>query len=88
MNLLLLCIRENADEIGDLLLLPMLGDGEGFRWRLARRIKVVAHLRALDLGQHNSLPHEVVLPRELLLGWGSDGHGIGRAGGGRGEGGG
>ena len=84
----MLCIPEDAGEVRNLLLLAIFGDGECLRRRLALRIKVVAHLRALDLGQHNGLPHEVVLPRELLLGWGSDGHGIGRAGGGRGEGGG
>ena len=68
LQLLLLRIPENTRHIDALLFFLVLGDSDGGQWHGARRIKEVLHLCALDLGQHDGLPHEVVVPHKLLPG--------------------
>ena len=58
LELLLLSIPEGARKVCELLLLPVLGDGDGGRRHTARRVQEVLHLRSSDLREHDGLPHE------------------------------
>lgn len=76
LKLLLLCVPEGARVLDDLLLFSVVGDGDGARRCQARRVEPVLHLRTLNPGQHDGLPQEEVAPRELLLRWWSERHGV------------